>query len=144
MQVKHIDQRFSIADQLNTTDLEAIASQGFKLVVNFRPDGEGGETQPGSAVLAEKAQALGLHYAHIPVVPNQIQANDVEQLRTLLAQHDAGPALGFCRTGNRANNVYQQVLQSTDKASDASKPACCQPQGESESLSSRVLGWIKR
>lgn len=143
MQVKQIDQRFSISDQLNTTDLEAIANQGFKLVVNFRPDGEGGETQPRSAVLAEKAQALGLHYAHIPVVPNQIQANDVEQLRTLLVQH-TGPALGFCRTGNRANNVYQQVLQSTDKASDASKPACCQSQGESESLSSRVLGWIKR
>lgn len=108
MEVKQIDQRFSISDQINPTDLAVIAKQGFKLVVNFRPDGEGGETQPGNAVLAEKAEALGLHYAYIPVVPNQIQASDVERLRSLLAQH-AGPVLGFCRTGNRANNVYQQA-----------------------------------
>ena len=143
MEVKQIDQRFSVTGQVNTNDLEEIAHQGFKLVVNFRPDGEGGEAQPGNASLAEKAQALGLHYAYIPVIPNQVQASDVDQLRTLLTQH-AGPALGFCRTGNRASQVYQQVVQSTDKAADASKPACCQPQSEPENLSSRVLGWIKR
>jgi uncharacterized protein (TIGR01244 family) len=143
MEVKQIDQRFSVADQVNVADLEELVDQGFKLVINFRPDGEGGEAQPANATLADKAQALGLHYAYIPVVPNQIKPADVDQLRTLLAQH-TGPALGFCRTGNRANNVYQQVLQSSSQASGADKPACCQPQNESQTLSSRVLDWIKR
>ncbi|MFD1123735.1 TIGR01244 family sulfur transferase [Methylophilus flavus] len=142
MEVKQIDQRFSVAGQLNEADLEEIADQGFKLVINFRPDGEGGESQPSSTVLAEKAQALGLQYAYIPVVPNQVQTGDVDQLRSFLEQHP-GQALGFCRTGNRASNVYQQVLQSTSQASTG-KPACCQPQNESQTLSSRVMDWIKR
>jgi uncharacterized protein (TIGR01244 family) len=140
MEVKQIDQRFSVAGQLNAADLEEIADQGFKLVINFRPDNEGGDTQPTNAMLAEKAKALGLAYAYIPVVPNQIQPEHVDQLRTVLAQHE-GAALGFCRTGNRANNVYQQTLQS-----DAmNKPDCCSQQGgDGENLSSRVLGWLKR
>ncbi|MGP1717736.1 MAG: TIGR01244 family sulfur transferase [Methylophilus sp.] len=143
MEVKQIDPRFSVAGQLNAADLAEIADQGFKVVINFRPDGEGGDAQPANATLAEKAQALGLHYAYIPVVPNQIQASHVDELRTFLTQHP-GQTLGFCRTGNRANQVYQQVLQSGNLGYDASKPACCQPQNAPENLSSRVLGWIKR
>lgn len=140
MDIKKIDQRFSTAGQLTEADLETVASEGYKLVINFRPDNEGGDAQPTSAALAEKAKALGLAYAYIPVVPNQIQPEHVNQLHTALTQHQ-GSALGFCRTGNRANNVYQQTLQS-----DAmNKPDCCsQPSGDGENLSSRVLGWLKR
>lgn len=139
MEIKTIDQRFSTAGQLDATDLEEVARQGFKLVINFRPDGEGGETQPASASLAAQAASLGLAYAHIPVVPNQVQPAHVAELSALLKQHP-GPALGFCRTGNRANSIYQQVLQAEGPA----KPACCQSQPEDASLSSRVMGWIKR
>ena len=140
MEVKQIDQRFSVAGQLNAADLEEISDQGFKLVINFRPDNEGGDTQPTNAMLAEKAKELGLAYAYIPVIPNQIQPEHVDQLRVVLNQHE-GSALGFCRTGNRANNVYQQTLQS-----DAmNKPDCCSQQGgDAQNLSSRVLGWLKR
>lgn len=140
MDIKKIDQRFSTSGQLTEADLETVASQGFKLVINFRPDNEGGEAQPTNAALAEKARALGLAYAYIPVIPNQIQPEHVNQLRALLSQHQ-GSALGFCRTGNRANNVYQQTLQS-----DAmNKPDCCSQQdGDGQNLSSRVLGWLKR
>ena len=122
MEIKPVDQRFSITGQLNEADLDTVHNQGFKLVINFRPDGEGGEAQPSNARLAVKAQALGLAYAHIPVVPNQIQPADIEQLHALLTKH-AGPILGFCRTGNRANQVYQQVLQSDTRQ----KPDCCPP-----------------
>lgn len=139
MDIKNIDQRFSIAGQLNETDLEDIARQGFKLVINFRPDGEGGETQPPNAVLAAKARELGLDYAYLPVVPNQIQASDIEKMHMLLAQQE-GPVLGFCRTGNRANSVYQQTLEATTSG----KPACCQSTDESQNMSSRLLNWIKR
>lgn len=140
MDIKKIDQRFSTAGQLSEADLETVASQGFTLVINFRPDNEGGDTQPANAALAEKAKALGLAYAYIPVVPNQIQPEQVDQLRAVLTRHE-GAALGFCRTGNRANNVYQQTLQS-----DAmNKPDCCSQQGaDGQNLSSRVLGWLKR
>lgn len=142
MEIKQIDQRYSVSDQLNEADLETLAAQGVKLVVNFRPDGEGGESQPGNASLASKAAALGMAYAHIPVVSNQVKPEHAEQLTLLLNQHP-GPVLGFCRTGNRANQVYQLSLhgQSTASATNV-KPACCSQQPEQEGLLNKVKNWF--
>lgn len=138
MDIKQIDNHFSVSDQLNEADLETLAAQGVTLVVNFRPDGEGGEAQPISATLAAKAETLGMAYAHIPVVPNQIKPEHAEQLNSLLLS-SAGPAHGFCRTGNRANQVYQlaKPLVKTD-----SKPACCSQNSEQAGLLNKVKNWF--
>lgn len=140
MERKQIDQRFSISDQLSESDLDTLAAEGIRLVVNFRPDGEGGDAQPLSEALATKAAALGMAYAHIPVVPNQIQPAHILQLQGLLAQHP-GAAIGFCRTGNRANQVYQQALQ----APVVTKPACCSQAGTETQvgLLNTVKAWFK-
>ena len=133
MDIKKIDQRYSVSDQLTASDLDALAAQGITLVVNFRPDGEGGESQPANATLAEKAASLGMAYAFIPVLPNQIQPAHVQQLQALLNVHP-GPALGFCRTGNRANQVYQLASQ----APAAAKPACCSQPAAQDGLINKV------
>lgn len=137
MDIKSIDQRYSVSDQLTESDLDTLAAQGITLVVNFRPDGEGGESQPTSATLAAKAASLGIAYAHIPVVPNQIQASHAQQLQTLLSAHP-GPVVGFCRTGNRANQVYQLASQ----APAASKPACCSQPATQDGLINKVKSWF--
>lgn len=138
MDIKVVDSRYRVSDQLTAADLDILASQGIQLVVNFRPDGEGGDAQPTSADLAAKAASLGMAYAHIPVVPNQVMPAHVHQLQSLLAQH-AGPVLGFCRTGNRANQVYQQA-----QAAPAVKPACCQGDSATETgVLGTVKGWFK-
>lgn len=137
MDIKTVDQRYSISDQLTVADLDTLAAQGITLVVNFRPDGEGGESQPTNAALAAKAAALGMAYAHIPVLPNQIQPAHVQQLQALLSAHP-GPALGFCRTGNRANQAYQMALQ----APAGAKPACCSQPAAQEGLINKVKSWF--
>ena len=137
MDIKTIDQRYSISDQLSEADLDTLSVQGISLVVNFRPDGEGGESQPTNATLEAKAAALGMAYAHIPVLPNQIQPAHVQQLQALLCAHP-GPALGFCRTGNRANQVYQLASQ----APAAAKPACCSQPASQEGLINKVKNWF--
>jgi uncharacterized protein (TIGR01244 family) len=142
MDIKEIDPRYRISDQLNEADLDTLAAEGVKLVVNFRPDGEGGESQPNSSVLASKAAALGMAYAHIPVVPNQVSPDHAQQLKSLLDKHP-GPVLGFCRTGNRANQVYQLAKQGQpNAAATATKPACCSQQPEQEGLLNKVKNWF--
>lgn len=134
--IKPIDPQFSITGQISPGDLADIAQRGFKTIVNFRPDGEGGDSQPASATLAEKAAALGLAYAHIPVIPNQIQPDQVDKLNAVLEQQ-AHPVLGFCRTGNRAQNVYQQAIQkrpANTSCCSAQKPACCQAPAQKAGL----------
>jgi uncharacterized protein (TIGR01244 family) len=142
MDIKTIDQRYSVSDQLTAADLDTLAAKGIKLVVNFRPDGEGGESQPANADLASKAASLGIAYAYIPVVPNQIKPEHVQQLQTLLSQH-TGAVLGFCRTGNRASTIYQQALQGLPAAaSNDAKPACCCAPAD-EGLLDKVKSWFK-
>lgn len=142
MNLKQIDQRYSISDQLTPEDLNALAAQGTTLVVNFRPNGEGGDTQPTSESLASHAAALGMAYAHIPVLPNQATTQHVAQLQALLIAHP-GPVVGFCRTGNRANTVYQRSLQAAATATDG-KPACCSATAEAKKgLLNKVKGWFK-
>lgn len=139
MEIKQIDQRYSVSDQLNETDLDTLATQGVKLVINFRPDGEGGAAQPANASLASKAAALSMAYAHIPVMPNQVKPEHVQQLKSLLDAHP-GPVLGFCRTGNRANQVYQLSLH--EQSASAAKPACCSQPPDQQGLLNKVKNWF--
>jgi uncharacterized protein (TIGR01244 family) len=83
-----------------------IASQGFKSVINNRPDGEGGASQPLSEELAASAKAHNLEYAHLPIVPGQaVTAEQIQEMSRLLKTLPV-PILGFCRTGTRASNMY--------------------------------------
>lgn len=135
MQINPVSAQFSTTAQITVEDIESIAQQGFKTIVNFRPDNEGGETQPKSADLAAKAKSLGLAYAYIPVIPNQIQPEQVSELAKIIAT-EATPILGFCRTGNRANNVYQQACQLGDNQAGSS---CSIPQQGG----CKIIAWLK-
>lgn len=137
MDIQRISPQFSICAQITAADLEQIAHQGYKTVINFRPDGEGGDSQPASEYLASQAALLGLNYLYLPVIPNQIQPAQVTTLQSALARHP-GPVLGFCRTGNRANTIYQQALQ----AMPAVKPDCCSQ--EKTSWTARITDLLKK
>jgi uncharacterized protein (TIGR01244 family) len=90
---------FSVAPQIDLADLPRAAAEGFKLVINNRPDGEA-PGQPTSAEVEAAATAAGLDYAFIPVrggpTPEQ-----VEQENGVIATAP-GPILAFCRSGTRS------------------------------------------
>lgn len=96
---RRVTDDFSVAPQISLQDLQTAAAQGFKLVINNRPDGED-PTQPSSAEVEAAARAAGLDYVHIPVrggpTPDQIEAN----YRAVEAA--GGPVLAFCRSGTRS------------------------------------------
>jgi uncharacterized protein (TIGR01244 family) len=79
------------------------AAEGFKMVINNRPDGESpDELQHAEA--AEAAEAAGLDYVYIPVAggfpPDKIAA-------TLDAINRAkGPILAYCRSGTRSAHLW--------------------------------------
>lgn len=63
---RRVTDQLSVAPQISTADLAQAAAQGFKLVINNRPDGED-PSQPSSAEIEAAAKAAGLAYVHIPV-----------------------------------------------------------------------------
>lgn len=106
IQINQINQQFSTAPQISAEDFTEIAQLGFKTIINNRPDHEGGDAQPDSATLKKSAEAAGLAYYHIPVIPNNIQADEVSAFAKVFSASEK-PVLAFCRTGNRAGKLYQ-------------------------------------
>jgi uncharacterized protein (TIGR01244 family) len=101
---------FGTAGQIEPAHLTEIAAQGYKSVINNRPDGEAGPSQPKNADIAAQAEALGLHYAYLPVIPGAMTPAEVQEMSRLLKTMP-GPILAFCRSGARSTNLYQLALQ---------------------------------
>ena len=109
MNVTKLDEAIAIAPQPRVQDLAQIAAAGFRGVINNRPDGEDAG-QPDSAEMAAEARRLGLSYWHIPVRPGEATPDDARQFAA--AMHEAnGPVLAYCRTGNRARQLWQLAQQ---------------------------------
>jgi uncharacterized protein (TIGR01244 family) len=96
---------FAVAPQLSTADFAWLSTQGFKTVINNRPDGEGGSTQPTSAQLECAAEAAGLHYVYLPVVSGAITSAQVQAMHNALATAPR-PGLAFCRSGARSTRLF--------------------------------------
>lgn len=101
-----ITSEFFVAPQLSPQDMADAAAQGFKSILNNRPDMEGGAEQPLSSVLEAAAQVAGLSYTHIPVVSGAYTEDQVQAMRKAL-QDLPTPVLAFCRSGMRASQMFE-------------------------------------
>lgn len=99
---------FHCTTQIAVEDIPQIAALGFKTIVNNRPDGEGGASQPTSAQLQTEAEKHGMTYIYIPVVPGGITAEHIDLLKQCL-ETAPKPVLGFCKSGLRASSLYQMA-----------------------------------
>lgn len=102
---KQISHDFYSASQIDVTDIGQIAAQGFKTIMNCRPDGEDALNQPTSQQLEAAAQQLGLHYMYLPIVMGTDVAQQAKAAASLL-ESAPKPVLGFCKSGMRASNLY--------------------------------------
>ena len=95
--------------QIEQQQVAQIGAQGFKTIINNRPDGEE-PNQPLQADIATKAQQAGLAYHYLPVVGGQLTREQVEQFAEIFNQAEK-PVFMFCRSGNRSNILFQSAKQ---------------------------------
>ncbi|WP_321961081.1 TIGR01244 family sulfur transferase [Paraburkholderia sp. J7] len=144
MQITQHDARFASADQITPDDLAAIHAAGYRSIICNRPDGEGGEAQPTSQALRTAAAQLGLQFAYLPVKPGQITADAAAQFAQLLVDLP-GPVLAYCRSGNRATNLYRLAQQgapvsAATQAATAARAATAACAWEGETWDVVVIG----
>ena len=94
----------SVSPQIGERDLGVVAAQGFKAIINNRPDGEA-EDQTSSDDLKAAARRNGLDYRHIPVISGKVGDDDVAAFAEALSEL-RGPVLAFCRTGTRSTTLW--------------------------------------
>lgn len=96
---RRVTDDLSVSPQIRVEDVEEAARQGFRTIINNRPDRETPD-QPPSREIEAAAQAAGLAYFHIPVTGGPTP-QQVETTGKVLADA-ARPVLAFCRSGTRS------------------------------------------
>lgn len=104
MSFNKLDANLSASPQLSLDDVAAAATEGFRTIIDLRPDGEGPD-QPTAATIKAAASQHGLAFVHIPVVPGQVNDTQVAAMARALAEQP-GPVLGYCRTGTRVATLW--------------------------------------
>lgn len=108
-----ISEDFSSSPQIAPEDVAEIAKQGYRTIMNCRPDGEAAD-QPTSAQIRDAAEQHGLQYLNFPVVMGTNGAEHLVEASRLLKSVPT-PVLGFCRSGMRATSLYQASMGGTQK-----------------------------
>lgn len=107
-QVMQVAADVCVAAQLDASDMAWAAQNGFKSVVNNRPDFEGGPDQPTNASIEAAARAAGLEYAFLPVNGGYQSPEEIERFAELLRTLPR-PLLAFCRSGARSGKLYRSA-----------------------------------
>jgi len=106
MDIRQINDEYSVTGQITVEDLDQIKAMGFKSVVCHRPDDEE-PGQPHYAEIAKRAAELGLDIRHIPVGRMGVEAEGVNAMVDALDEFPR-PMLGFCRSGARSTAIYEK------------------------------------
>ena len=104
MDIKRISPFLSVSPQIYPAHMEKIAAEGFKTIINNRPDKET-DDQPLTSELAAEAGKHGMVLIDHPVIPGQVTAKDVARFGADL-RNVKGPILAFCRSGTRSTTLW--------------------------------------
>lgn len=109
MNIRPINEEYSVSGQIQVADLDEIKALGFKSIVCHRPDGEEAG-QPSFDAIAARASELGLAIKHIPVGPMGVTPDAVAAMVDALDDFER-PMLGYCRSGARSTATYEHSLR---------------------------------
>lgn len=104
MSAVKINERLTVAGQPEIADFPSLSSQGYKSIINARPDGEDAG-QPGNMREKTAAGTAGLTYSFIPVTGPTITEADIRAFQQAMAAAD-GPVFAHCKGGTRALTLY--------------------------------------
>lgn len=103
--ITRITPDFAVTGELQEPDFAEIAAQGFKAVINNRPDGEA-PGQPTAREQEEIARKHGLDYAHVPATTQTIFTDEVVSAMEKALNSVEGPVLAHCKSGMRSTVLW--------------------------------------
>ena len=104
MSAVKINERLTVAGQPEIADFPSLFAQGYKGIINARPDGED-TAQPGNMREKSAASTAGLTYSFIPVTGPTMTEADIRAFQQAMAAAD-GPVFAHCKGGTRALTLY--------------------------------------
>ena len=113
----------AVAWQLQESDFAWLAEQGFRTVINNRPDNEPGGAYISAVESERLASAHGLTYAHLPVTHANLADPDLADAFRALIDELPKPILAYCRTGTRCTLLWSLAAVSDNGIDDVVQKA---------------------
>ena len=104
MEIKRISPFLSVSPQIYAPHVERLATQGFKTIINNRPDNET-DDQPLVEELSAEAARHGIEFINIPVIPGELTPQNVKEFGEAMSRV-RGPVLAYCRSGMRSTSLW--------------------------------------
>jgi len=108
-----LDAFYFVAPQLFKEDLAALKLQGFKRIINNRPEAES-EDQPSGESIRVATEALDMEYVSNPIDLSKLSQEQVDFQGSVLIEERK--TLAFCRTGARSSVLW--ILLENGKGGD--------------------------
>ena len=109
-----IERNIMIAGQITPETVGSLSSEGIRVIVNNRPDGEM-PGQPSSAAIEAAACAAGIDYQYIPI-GGGIDVGAIDAARAALA--GGLMTLMFCKSGMRSALLWAAVRSGEGRTPD--------------------------
>jgi uncharacterized protein (TIGR01244 family) len=109
MDIRQINEDYSVSGQISPDEVAAIKAAGFKSVICNRPDNEQ-PGQPAHETIKAAVEAAGLTFRYIPVISGQMTADNVADQAEALEELP-GPVFAYCRSGTRSTNLFVAAQQ---------------------------------
>jgi uncharacterized protein (TIGR01244 family) len=104
MDIRALTQSYAVSAQIAPSDLPAIKAAGYTTVIDNRPDAEI-PPELHTSVMREAAEALGMTFVAIPIVPGSLGAPQVAAQAQAMAAAE-GPVFAYCASGNRCSVLW--------------------------------------
>lgn len=105
--LKKLDDELAFGDESTQEELSALASQGYKTVIDLCTP------QEGTQIAAQRAQASGLALKQVPVAVTALSADLVHEF-IRQAQQAAAPVYVRCASGKRAG-LMALLMRATEQ-----------------------------
>lgn len=103
MDMRQLTPDLAVSPQIFPEDLAGLVAQGYRVLINNRPDEEVGPEIDSDAMRAA-AEAASMAYYFNPFTPGQITPDMIALQAEALAQD--GRKFAYCRSGNRSTVLW--------------------------------------
>lgn len=105
MTIYRLSETCAVAGQIQPSDVEGLAADGFTTIVCNRPDNED-FGQPTASDIEAECATHGITFHHIAIDRGGLTKQMVEDFRKAV-EASTGPVLAYCRSGQRSAVIWQ-------------------------------------
>ncbi|PHS18642.1 MAG: TIGR01244 family phosphatase [Kangiella sp.] len=112
MQIKHIEENFTISEQIALEDIKSLSEMGVKTLICNRPEGEEPNQITNEQIIKE-ANLFDIEFVHIPSPGREIPQDSLNLfIKTLTENNNKTHA--YCRTGTRSSIFWELMQKQTN------------------------------